>query len=108
MLRRRVLLGLLVIINLVLLIRLGLSEQGVFGYLELDEKVQDLEMKIEAADNRTLELSREIRRLKTDRAYQEKVIRSRMNYVKENEVLYIFPPSGETKTQGAGADAKQD
>ncbi|WP_319779671.1 septum formation initiator family protein [Maridesulfovibrio sp.] len=108
MLRRRVLLGVLVVINLVLLIRLGLSEQGFFGYLDLDEKVKKLEMKIDAADNRTLELSREIRRLKTDRAYQEKIIRSRMNYVKENEVLYIFPDSGETKTQGAGADAKQD
>ncbi|WP_320175721.1 septum formation initiator family protein [Maridesulfovibrio sp.] len=108
MLRRRVLLGLLVVINLVLLIRLGMSEQGFFGYVELDDKVQELERKIEAADNRTLELSREIRRLKTDRAYQEKVIRSRMNYVKDNEVLYIFPKSGELKTQGAGADAKQD
>ncbi len=108
MLRRRVLLGLLVIINLVLLIRLGLSEQGVFGYLELDDKVKELEIKIEAADNRTVELSREIRRLKTDRAYQEKIIRNRMNYVKENEILYIFPDKGEVKSQGAAADAKQD
>ena len=40
MLRRRALLGLLVVINLVLLIRLGLSEQGFLGYLELDDKVQ--------------------------------------------------------------------
>ncbi|WP_319759617.1 septum formation initiator family protein [Maridesulfovibrio sp.] len=108
MLRRRALLGLLVVINLVLLIRLGLSEQGFLGYLELDDKVQELEHKIEAADNRTLELSREIRRLKSDRAYQEKIIRSRMNYVKGNEVLYIFPDSGKEKTQGAGTDAKQD
>ncbi len=108
MLRRRFLLGLLVLINLVLLIRLGFSEQGVFGYLELDEKVQELEHKIEVADNRTIELSLEIRRLKSDRAYQEKVIRSRMNYVKENELLYIFPEKGKIKTQGAGADAKQN
>ncbi|WP_432736348.1 FtsB family cell division protein [Maridesulfovibrio sp. FT414] len=108
MLRRRVLLGLLVIINLVLLIRLGLSEQGLFGYLELDEKVNELEKKIQAADNRTMELSLEIRRLKTDRAYQEKIIRSRMNYVKENEILYIFPETGKITDQGAGADAKQD
>lgn len=108
MLRRRVLLGLLVVINLVLIIRLGLSEQGFFGYMELDDKVKELERKIDAADNRTIELSREIRRLKSDRAYQEKIIRSRMNYVKENEVLYIFPETGKDKSQGAASDAKQD
>ncbi|WP_027722749.1 FtsB family cell division protein [Maridesulfovibrio zosterae] len=108
MLRRRFLLGVLVIINIVLLIRLGLSEQGVFGYLDLDQKVQELESRIEAADNRTIELSREIRRLKSDQAYQEKVIRGRMNYVKENELLYIFPEKGKVTNQGAGADAKQD
>ncbi|MBI9110156.1 septum formation initiator family protein [Maridesulfovibrio ferrireducens] len=108
MLRRRLLLGLLVLINVVLLLRLGLSEQGVFGYLELDRKVQELELKIEDADSRTLELSREIRRLKSDRAYQEKIIRSRMNYVKENELLYIFPDSGKLKPQGETSDAKQN
>ncbi|CCO24389.1 FtsB family cell division protein [Maridesulfovibrio hydrothermalis] len=108
MLLRRFLLGLLVLINLVLLMRLGLSEQGVFGYLDLDEKVQALDHKIKVADNRTIELSREIRRLKSDRAYQEKIIRSRMNYVKENELLYIFPDTGKVKNPGAGADAKQN
>ncbi|WP_320169876.1 septum formation initiator family protein [Maridesulfovibrio sp.] len=108
MLRSRVLLGLLVVINLVLVIRLGLSEQGVFGFLELDKKVTELEKKIEAADNRTVELSLEIRRLKTDRAYQEKIIRSRMNYVKQNEILYIFPQTGKVTDQGAESDAKQD
>ncbi|WP_031485218.1 FtsB family cell division protein [Maridesulfovibrio frigidus] len=108
MLRRRFLLGLLVLINLVLILRLGFSEQGVFGYLDLDKKVLELEQKIEKADSRTLELSREIRRLKSDRTYQEKIIRSRMNYVKENELLYIFPDKVKLQKQGATADAKQN
>ena len=108
MLRRRFLLGLFVVINVVLLMRLLFSEQGFFGYRELDAKVQELQHKIESADKRTLELSREIRRLKSDRAYQEKVIRSRMNYVKNDELLYIFPQSGKLKNQGASTNAKQD
>ncbi len=108
MLRRRFLLGLLVFINVILILRLGFSEQGYFGYRELDQKVQELELKIKNADNRTLELSREIRRLKSDKAYQEKIIRNRMNYVKKNELLYIFPESGELKPQGETTDAKQN
>lgn len=108
MLGRRILLGVLVVLNIILLIRLAVSDQGLFGYLDLDERVDSLQKKIEKTDDRSLELSREIRRLKTDRSYQEKVIRSRMNYVKDNEILYIFPDEGENNSPGVSSDAKQD
>ncbi len=108
MLGRRILLGVLVVLNIILLIRLAVSDQGLFGYLDLDERVDSLQKKIEKTDDRSLELSREIRRLKTDRSYQEKVIRSRMNYVKDNEILYIFPDERENNSPGVSSDAKQD
>lgn len=106
MLGRRILLGVLVIVNIILIIRLAVSDQGLFGYLDLNKRVESLQKKIEETDSRSLELSREIRRLKTDRSYQEKVIRSRMNYVKDNEILYIFPDEGENNFQGGNSDAK--
>ncbi len=42
-------------------------------------------------DGESLDLSQEIRRLKSDTAYQEKIVRERMNFVKKDEILYIFP-----------------
>lgn len=90
--RGRVLLvALLLCINLFLLLRLVWSDQGVFAYLEMRNRYAALQEKIDAVDAKSLDLSQEIRRLKSDRAYQEKVVRERMNFVKKDEILYIFP-----------------
>ena len=88
---RIVLIALLLLINLFLLFRLIWSDQGVFAYLELKNRYEVLQAKIQDVDDKSLDLSQEIRRLKSDKAYQEKVIRERMNFVKKDEILYIFP-----------------
>lgn len=88
---RILLVALLLFINLFLLFRLVWSDQGVFTYLELKNRYSALEEKIKGVDAESLDLSQEIRRLKSDKAYQEKVVRERMNFVKKDEILYIFP-----------------
>jgi len=88
---RILLVALLLFINLFLLFRLVWSDQGVFTYLELKNRYEALEEKIKGVDTESLDLSQEIRRLKSDKAYQEKVVRERMNFVKKDEILYIFP-----------------
>ena len=88
---RLVLLALLLVINLFLVIRLIWSDQGVFAYLELKSRYDALQQKIDEVDSRSLDLSQEIRKLKSDKGYQEKVVRERMNFVKKDELLYIFP-----------------
>jgi cell division protein FtsB len=88
---RILLVALLLFINLFLLFRLVWSDQGVFTYLELKNRYEALEEKIKSVDAESLDLSQEIRRLKSDKAYQEKVVRERMNFVKKDEILYIFP-----------------
>jgi cell division protein FtsB len=104
---RRILLGLLIAVNVVLLFRLIWSDHGVIAFMNMRSRSVKLENQLREVDSKSLELSNEIRRLKTDRAYQEMVIRDRMNYVKENEVLYIF--SGRTDVaQGAVDDEKKD
>ena len=50
-----------------------------------------MQSRIDAVDGESLDLSQEIRRLKSDTAYQEKIVRERMNFVKKDEILYIFP-----------------
>ncbi|SOB57817.1 Septum formation initiator [Pseudodesulfovibrio profundus] len=88
---RIVLIALLLIINMFLLVRLIWSDQGVFAYLELKGRYEVLQARLNAVDEESLDLSQEIRRLKSDKAYQEKVVRERMNFVRQDEILYIFP-----------------
>ncbi|KAB1441251.1 septum formation initiator family protein [Pseudodesulfovibrio senegalensis] len=95
MIGKRVLLALLILINLFLFCRLIWSGQGLFAYLELKDRHEVLQRQIEDLDARSLDLSKEIIRLKSDRAYQEKIIRDRMNFVKKDEILYLFPENGD-------------
>lgn len=103
---RIALVALLLVINLFLLFRLIWSDQGVFAYLELKNRYEVLQTKIKGVDDESLDLSQEIRRLKSDKAYQEKVIRERMNFVKQDEILYIFPD--ETSHGKEGADEQEN
>jgi cell division protein FtsB len=100
---RIVLVALLVIINLFLLFRLIWSDQGVFAYLELKSRYEVLQSRIDTVDSDNLDMSQEIRRLKSDKAYQERIVRERMNFVKQDEILYIFPDES-AKTRGEGTD----
>ena len=42
--------------------------------------------------------------LKADPAYVEKVIRNRLNYVKKNEILYIFDKSSKNPAWEEGSN----
>ncbi|MBU1230787.1 MAG: septum formation initiator family protein [Proteobacteria bacterium] len=104
---RRILLVLLIVVNVVLLFRLIWTEQGILAYLAMRSRSEKLQSQLVDVDARSLELSKDIRRLQSDRNYQESIIRERMNYVKGNEVLYIF--SGKVDApEGAEGDEKKD
>jgi len=100
---RILLVGFLLLINLFLMFRLIWSDQGVFAYMELKSRYETLQSKIDSVDVESLDLSQEIRRLKADKSYQEKIVRERMNFVKKDEVLYIFPDET-AKPSGEGTD----
>lgn len=104
---KRILLAFLVLVNLVLLFRLVWSGQGVFAYTELKHRHEILSQELDKLDAESLDLSREIMRLKNDRAYQEKLIRDRMNFVKKDEILYIFPDNGDARI-GVKADGEKN
>ena len=54
-------------------------------------------------DKRRADLSREIRLLQTDDSYVEKMIRQRLNYVRKNEILYLFDEARPEDSTWAGA-----
>lgn len=105
---QRFFVGLSVTINVILFYSLIWGNQGLNAYRSLKEHHTMLEARLQELDERTIALSREIRLLQVDEKYQEKIIRKRFNFVKDNEILYIFPGSHDTAGAGAGAHETKD
>ena len=105
---QRVFIGFSLAINAILLYSLIWGGQGLNAYRNLKEQHQLLEGRIQELDAKNIALSREIRLLQSDEKYQEKVIRNRFNFVKDNEILYIFPGSQDTAKTGAGLHETKD
>lgn len=100
----RLLLGLIILLNLLFLYRILLSDQGLFGYLEMRKRYGEMERRIEELQSKTQTLSQDIRLLQEDSGYIEKMIREQMNLVKDNEILYDFSGIVEENAAGAGPD----
>lgn len=78
------------VMNLVLAYRLLWGEQSYYAWQNMKERRTELQAELEGLDVRRATLSKEIRLLQTDFSYVEKVIRSRLNYVRPDEILYVF------------------
>lgn len=103
------LLVLAVLLNFALASRIVWGSHSLYTWRVLKEKQQELSQELSALDEKRAALSREIRLLKTDPAYVEKVIQQRLNYVRKNEILYLFDKNREdSEWLGAGADDKHD
>lgn len=79
------------LLNLVLLWTLVWGGQGVIAYRSLKNELSALSERNEALGEKNIRLSREIKLLESDNKYIEQMIRKRLNFIKENEIWYIFP-----------------
>ena len=86
-------LTLVLCINVALVARIVWGEQSLYSWRMLKGKESALAQELSELDAQRASLSREIRLLKSDPAYVEKVIRQRLNYVRKNEILYLFDKS---------------
>lgn len=78
------------LMNLTLGYSLFFSEQSFFEWRSLHERYNKLTIDLDVVNEKKASISQQIRLLQSDLPYMEKVIRQRLNYVRENEVLYIF------------------
>ena len=79
--------------NVMFFYRMVWGSNGLLAFKDLKEQHTALETRIKELDRNNLQLSREIRLLQADNTYVEKMIRQRLHYVRENEVLYLFTDS---------------
>lgn len=78
------------LMNITLCYSMFLGDRSLFAWHELHERHRALTAELEIVNAKKTELSQQIRLLQTDPDYVETIIRQRLNYVKENEILYIF------------------
>lgn len=81
---------LLIVLNFSLVYRLLWGQQSFLAYHELATQYASIEQNIGQIDQENATISQEIRLLQTNDRYMEKMIRHRLNYVRDNEVLYLF------------------
>lgn len=104
---RNMLLGVSVVVNFLLLWTLFLGDNGFMGYRNLQNDSAELSRKIESLKAENRALSTEIRLLKSDEGYLEHTIRKTFNFVKENEIWYIFPEEQDLQS-GEGQNETKD
>ncbi|MBP3730505.1 MAG: septum formation initiator family protein [Mailhella sp.] len=66
------------------------GSNSIYTWSALKDKKNVLSQELAELNKQRSNLSREIRLLKADPAYVEKIIRQRLNYVRKNEILYLF------------------
>lgn len=85
----RIFFTLLLMLNIFLCWRLFGHDDGWRSYQDLQSRRNALLQQIAEVEEKNVDLSREIRRLRNDHEYVASVIRVEMHYLRPNEVLYI-------------------
>lgn len=108
MFARRIVFAVSIVLNVVLIYNLIWGDRGIIAYKDLKARCSTLQSSLDQINKDNQNLSQEIRLLQSDDKYLEKVIRNRMNFVRENEILYVFPPGQQLEQPGAPSDERKD
>lgn len=80
---------LLCVLNTFLIFKFFDTESGLPAYKELQLKIKTVQERIEDIDGKSRQLSSEIRALKTDVSYMDRLIKRKLFYVADNEIMYV-------------------
>lgn len=94
------------VFDLLLFGKMVWGPSGVIEYRELKKEYKDLQDRISQLDSDNLALSRDIRLLQSDNKYVEKMVREKLRYLRENEIVYLFPAQSETQSGATPNDSK--
>lgn len=78
------------IINLIFVFKFFDSQTGLPAYKDLKSKIASIKVHIEEVEGKNRQLSAEIRAIKKNNKYVERLIKRDLFYVFENEIMYIF------------------
>lgn len=93
------------VINLSLMGKMIWGPTGLIEYKALKERRAALQERVQSLDAENMALSRDIRLIQSDPQYVEKMVRQKLHYLRDNEIVYIFATPTQ-KTEAAGHDGK--
>ncbi len=97
--KKKVITRLLTLIGLlftiILLVKIIFGERGFISLMKIRSEYVSILEEVEALDNENTRLKEEINRLNNDKYYQEKLAREKLGYIKEGEVVFLFPDEEE-------------
>ena len=88
--KKQIFLFLLCIINIFIVFKIFDEESGLPAYKDLKVKIDSVQEKIDDVDFRNRQISSEIRILKKNEHYVERLIKRELFYVADNELMYII------------------
>lgn len=83
-------LSIAILLNIILVFRLIWGTHSLFSYKELRFQYNIVEQELKKYDGIIAALSEEIQLLQNNPEYMEKMIRQHLNFVKDNQILYLF------------------
>lgn len=103
---RVALIALVGICDLALFGKMMWGQGGIIEYRELKREYSQIQTRIAELDAENMALSREIRLLQTDNKYTEKMVRQKLRYLRDNEIVYLFPDTTGAQSGAISNDGK--
>ncbi|MGE4443155.1 MAG: septum formation initiator family protein [Desulfomicrobium sp.] len=88
--KKQIFLFILCIVNIFIVFKIFDEESGLPAYKDLKVKIDGVQEKINDVDFRNRQISSEIRILKKNDQYVERLIKRELFYVADNELMYII------------------
>ncbi|MFO7801314.1 MAG: septum formation initiator family protein [Desulfovermiculus sp.] len=85
----KVMLIILLAVNVLLVWAILFGEKGLGTYRQQQAVLEKMQAELRQVREDNVELSRKIRLLKNDKAYLEQRVRTRLHYVRSNEIMYL-------------------
>lgn len=91
-----ILIGLL--FTMTLLVKAFFGDRGFIGLLKIKSEYAAIYEEVQQLESENAKLMEEIDKLNSDKYYQEKVAREKMGFIKEGEVVFLFPDEEEKES----------
>ena len=88
--KKQIFLFILCVVNIFIVFKIFDEDSGLPAYKDLKVKIDNVQEKINDVDSRNRQISSEIRILKKNDHYVERLIKRELFYVADNELMYII------------------
>ncbi len=89
----------LLVLNLLLVYAIFFSARGVLGYRQQVRHVEEISNKVRKLRTENRRAFHRIQAMKNDQRELEKTVRDQLGWVRENELVFEFPPAAPKETR---------